>query len=229
MKQLLYLFQVSLALFFVSVESGQAATITWGSQFNDVLLNSDGQNLDATFSFEIGTFEALIPTASNMGEWAAAWKVFDRAYQDDANGWNWVERFFTGNAIHQADGSSSSVHAQSGQVFQAGEVVYLWVYNSKNIESGTEWALVSNGLAGGSTFDDWIMPDPLESVSTTYEWALVDANEVVVGGANGMRGAGEFSATPANFSIQTAAVPEPGSMLLLAGAALARVLRRRRS
>lgn len=204
-----------------------ASTLVWYSDFGSVLLDSNGQELDNTYSFEIGTFGmGFTPTAANAGDWAANWKILDRAFQDDANGWNWEFRFYTGNVEHNSDGKSESSYADPLQVFVQGEAVYLWVYNSKDILPGSEWALVGDAVPTVNT-DQWIIPDPLDPLGTSYEFNLNDADNPVIGGVNNVRGAGEFTATPATFSLQTASVvPEPGSALLLFAAGAAFLARR---
>ncbi|MFN0077148.1 MAG: PEP-CTERM sorting domain-containing protein [Prosthecobacter sp.] len=207
--------------------SVRASTVFWGSQFNDLLFDSAGQPLDSSFSFEIGTFGGFTPTYQNVDQWAANWKVFDRAFDPDANGWNAVEQFFVGTVNHNTGGGSDSPDANPSDVFAQGEVVYLWAYNSKNIVPGSEWALVTDGAASGDLADDWIIPDPADTVSS-FNWQLTDANSAVIGGANGVQGEGTFSANPGTFSLQTAVVPEPGSAFLLLAAAATHVIRRAR-
>lgn len=199
------------------------ATINWNSEFDSTLIDSSGNLLDETFSFEVGTFGSFVPTADNMSDWESNWKVFDKAYLDDPNGWNSELRFFTRSVTHMIDGSSSSdfanpPHTTSPNLFAEGEVVYLWAYNSKSVQAGSEWALVTDGTAGMNTRDRWLIPDPNESSSINYEWHLDDANVVVFGGANDVQGAGQFSANPGSFHLQTAAVPEPNAALLVMGA-----------
>lgn len=201
-----------------------ASTITWTSNFNDLLFRSDGQPLDATFGFEIGTFAPnFTPTVANMPQWEANWLVFDRGFDPDANGWNSTEQFFVGTADHTTSGGSTSPDADPLQVFPKDATAYLWVYNSKVIAPASEWALVTDGASAGDVAADWLFPDPSDTTGT-YEWWLTDADDVVFGGVNGSEGAGDFTATPAAFSLQTHAspVPEPGSALLtvLAGSYL---------
>jgi hypothetical protein len=212
-----------LAILFVTRPSvSDGASISWNSNFQSVLIDSAGNPLEQSFSFEMGTFGGFAPTYANMSDWASNWKVFDKAYLDDPNGWNWENSFFTRSVTHEADGTSSSPFANppntlSPNVFSQNETVYLWVYNTKTLAEGAEWALVTDGLSGDNTYGRWLIPDPSES-SASYEWHLDDARELVVGGANNVRGAGQFSANPSIFSLQTAAVPEPTSALLVLSA-----------
>jgi len=199
------------------------ATISWNSSFESTLIDSAGNPLDQSFSFEMGTFGSFVPTSANRSDWATNWKVFDKAYLDDANGWNWQDSFFTRSVTHETDGTSSSPFANppitlSPNVFSQDEVVYLWVYNSQTLAEGSEWALVTDGLSGLNTLNRWLIPDPSESSAISYEWHLDDAREVILGGANNVQGDGQFSANPITFNLQTAAVPEPTSALLILSA-----------
>lgn len=207
----------------------RASTVFWDSAFNDLLFDSNGNPLDTSFSFEIGTFGSFVPTYGNVDQWAANWKVMDRAYDPDVNGWNATEQFFVGTVDHQIDGTSSSLDANPGDIFAQDEIVYLWVYNSKSIVPSSEWALVTDGTSVGDSLDgaDWVIPDPADT-GGSYNWHLSDANTAVIGGANDDRGPGAYNATPLDFSLQTAVVPEPGSAFLLFAAAAAHLIRRAR-
>ncbi|MGV3659671.1 MAG: PEP-CTERM sorting domain-containing protein [Prosthecobacter sp.] len=203
-----------------------ASTVFWGSEFNDLLFDSNANTLDTSFSFEIGTFGGFIPTYQNIDQWVANWKVFDRAFDPDANGWNALDQFFVGTVDHNTSGNSESPDANPLDVFVQGEKIYLWVYNSKALEDGSEWALVTDSVLAGNTASQWVIPDPLDPPGTSYELKLVDADDVVIGGVNGVQGEGGFNATPPGFSLQTAVVPEPGSGLLIFAAAAALLTRR---
>lgn len=215
-----------LALVLISVPA-RASTITWSSIFNDSLFNNNGQPLDDTFSFEVGSFGAFVPTIYNVDQWVANWKVFDAVFAPDVNGWNSVDQFFVGLATHDTAGHSDSPDANPTHVFAMGEQVYLWAYNSKVIAPTSEWALVTDLNAPSNPSWPWLIPDPADTASS-FEWQLADADSAIWGGVNGIRGAGDFGATPALFSLQTAVVPEPGSVILLLAAAAAHVIRRAR-
>lgn len=212
-----------------------ASTIFWGSEFNAVLLDSQEPSspgdplttLDVTFSFEVGTFGGFIPTASNLDQWVANWKVLDRAFLDDANGWNVPDQFFTGTVEHNTSGNSESPDANPLDVFTQGEKIYFWAYNSKDIVPGSEWALVTDSNVAGNLGNSWIVPDPLDPPGTSYDLMLMDADVSVFGGLNDVQGPGTYGANvPPTFRLQTAVVPEPGSALLLFGAAAAFLTRR---
>jgi len=197
--------------------SASASTIFWESAFNDLLYDSNGLALDAGFSFEIGTFGGFVPTLANINDWDGNWKVFDRAFDPDANGWNTVDQFFTGTVDHLVTGESSSADAVPGTVFTQGETAFLWVYNTKARNLTTEWALLGDGTSTGDAADDWIIPDPADPPGTSYVWQLADLDQVVFGGGNNVQGSGSFTTDPGTFSLQThlVPVPEPGSALLV--------------
>jgi hypothetical protein len=215
--------------------SVHASTIFWGSQFNDQLFDSNGAPLDGYYSFEIGTFGVFVPTYQNVDQWAANWKVIDRAYDPtpadpndgDPEGWNVIDKFFVGTVGHDTLGHSDSLDANPADVFAENEQVYLWVYNSKDIVPSSEWALVTDSNPAGNLANNWLVPDPADTLGS-YDWQLTDADEAVIGGVNGVQGDGGFSVTPGSFSIQTAVVPEPGSAFLVLLAYAAQFIRRTR-
>ncbi|HEY1081563.1 MAG TPA: PEP-CTERM sorting domain-containing protein [Prosthecobacter sp.] len=220
------------------------AEIIWGNIFEDTLLNSSAsvdnpnplssQQLDTTFSFEIGTFGGFIPTYANIDQWAANWKLFDGAYVSNG-GWDAPNQNFAGADHLDTNGNSTSPFADPSDVFAQGERIYLWVYNSKDIVPTSEWALVTDATVLGNVGAPWVMPDPADT-GGFYELFLSEADEAIIGGVNGVRGPGDYTyANPPNvsnpnttngFTIQTAVVPEPGSVLLLFTAAAAFLTRR---
>lgn len=215
--------------------SAMGSTIFWGSQFQDNLFDSNGQALDGSYSFEVGTFGAFVPTLSNADQWAANWKVLDRAFDPtpldpndgDPEGWNVIDQFFVGTVGHDTSGFSDSPDANPTDVFAENEKVYLWVYNSKLIAPTSEWALVTDSTFVGNSSNDWLIPDPADTTGS-YDWQLADADDALYGGVNGVQFAGQFAVTPPTFSLQTAVVPEPGSAFLLFAAFAAHFIRRTR-
>jgi len=184
------------------LRSVSAATISWGSDFSvfpaPELLDSSGTPLDASYSFEIGSFGSFTPTMGNIADWQANWKVFDRSYDPtpadpndgDPFGWN-PGLFFVGVETHNALGGSDSPDANPADVFGVGEVAYLWAYNSKSIVPGSD-------------------PDSA--------WSLATADTAIIGSVN---------PSPV-LALQTAPVPEPSSAFLLFAAAATHLIRRAR-
>jgi hypothetical protein len=221
--------------------SASASTVFWYSAFNDLLYDSNGQPLNGTYSFEIGTFGAFVPTYQNVDQWEANWKVFDRTFDPtpldpndgDPEGWNVLDQFFTATVgftetpANPLLGTSDSTDANPSHTFAMNEQVYLWAYNSKLIVPTSEWALVTDLDLLGNVGSPWLIPDPTDALGT-YDWQLADADAAIIGGVNGIQSDGGFNATPPAFSLQTAVVPEPGSIILLLAAAAAHVIRRAR-
>lgn len=221
------------------------AEIIFYNDFGDTLLNStasvdnpnplSSQQLDATFSFELGTFGGFIPTYANISQWATHWKVFD-AYNVGNGGWDVANQNVAGSDHVDALGHPTSTAANPADVFAQGERIYLWVFNSKSILADTEWALITDSNPLDNTGSPWVMPDPTVT-NGFYEVRLTEATQAVVGGVNGVRGAGSYTYvnppnvanpnTSTSFSIQTAVVPEPGSALLVFVAAAAFLTTRR--
>ncbi|MFO1485861.1 MAG: PEP-CTERM sorting domain-containing protein [Verrucomicrobiaceae bacterium] len=217
------------------MSSARASTLFWSSLFNDLLFDSNGQTLDGTYSFEIGTFGAFVPTYQNVDQWESNWKVFDRTFDPtpldpndgDPEGWNVLDQFFTATVDHDTLGHSSSPDANPSDVFAQGEKVYLWAYNSKVIVPTSEWALLTDSDFLSNNGNPWEIPDPADTLGS-YDWQLADADGAIIGGVNGVQSDGGFSVTPPSFSLQTAVVPEPGSVFLLLAAAATHVIRRAR-
>lgn len=187
-----------------------ARTINWFDADGDVLVDASNQVLTSSFIFELGSFGAFTPTTSNLDQWQANWKVFDRAV--DGDGWNAGNSFFTSSAVFQEDGTSSF---GGPSIFSAGETMYLWVFNSQVFDFGSQWALVRDASAGVGS-PAWLLPSSDPMNPTPVEWDVIEADSVVVGAVNGITGGGEIyvEADP-GFVLQLAAVPEPGTPVLL--------------
>jgi hypothetical protein len=160
--------------------------------------------LDNAFVFEFGTFEAgFTPTGNNITNWIDNWKPFARAEAPSINGWNSSISYFNKSGILQLSGQSDQ--GLSADVFAAGELAYLWVYNDFSITDGSQWALVTNDSSDLNPANDWL-------------------------GLHNVQGGGNFTAPLTAFTLQTHAVPEPGSVMLVLLAGLAwRIQRARRS
>ncbi len=232
-----YLIRSVLAAFALGLPTVAKASVTAYLQSNipSMLVTSTGAPLDGTFSFELGTFQSgFTPTWGNFEQWNSNWNTIARAFDPtpadpndgDPNGWNPLDQFFGLTVVFENTGISNGEGASATHAFIPGEQVYLWVYNSKTQEPGTEWALVTNVGGTGDTTTDWVVPVMDELLPSTT-WDLEDTNAAIVGGANNVRGGGSFTVLPANYDIQTAVVPEPGTAGLLVLTCLP-LLRRRR-
>jgi hypothetical protein len=210
---------------------GAASTIFWGSFEPDYFYTSNGTPLGSSFLFEVGTFDTTggwTPSSTNVTEWSGRWKVFDRA--TDGAGWDTVLRKIENSVDHTATSGSSSPDALPTDVFAQGSTAYLWVYNSLNIQNAaTEWALLADMNRGvaNNLLNDWVFPDPALQSGESFDWQTRDLDTAIFGGVNNIQGPGDYTSTPAMFTIQTHVVPEPGGALLIAAAGVLVVLRRR--
>jgi hypothetical protein len=205
------------------------ATIFWGSLNNDSLYNSSGNALDSSFSFEIGTFvTGFTPTVSNMSQWQANWLVFDRA--TSGQGWDPATQTIDSGVgvVHTTTGGSSSSAALPSSVFEQGAEAYLWAFNSKVYEAGSEWALVYSANTADDLFGAgvWEFPDPAMT-GDSFDWQTRDLDTAIFGGVENTQGPGNFSVNPGTFTLQTHAIPEPSSALMVLAAGVALRLRRR--
>ncbi|MBX7207514.1 MAG: PEP-CTERM sorting domain-containing protein [Verrucomicrobiaceae bacterium] len=217
----------ALALLVMSATSLPARTIDWGSAVGDTIVTSTGIPLDDTFIFELGTFGAFVPTEFNLDQWAANWKVFDRAIAPAANGWDSALGFVDSSATLQTNGTSSKSPPLPGFTFAQGEQAYIWAYNGLTIDSLTEWALITNNSLDGNALDDWTMPAHADQTAQPLDWRLSTAGSVPFGGLNDVEGPGSYTVDPGTFALQTHTVPEPGTALLIGLGGLAFQVRRR--
>ena len=205
------------------------ATIFWGSLSNDSLYNSSGNALDGSFSFEIGTFvTGFTPTVANMDQWQGNWLVFDRAAI--GQGWDPGTQTIDSGAgvVHTPTGGSSSSAALPGSVFEQGSEAYLWAFNSKVYGSASEWALVYSANTTDDLFGAgvWEFPDPAMT-GDSFDWQTRDLDTAIFGGVENTQGPGNFSVDPGTFTLQTHAIPEPSSALMVLAVGVALRLRRR--
>ncbi len=220
MKQIkdFYGLGVALLLLFVATTPAKASTLFWGSRFNDVLLDSAGNALDASYTFELGAFDSsFTPTAFNLEQWAANWNVFDAALVGD--GWAPDDQFINSSADHNALGGSDSLDANPLDIFPQSTVAYLWVFNNKDVALQPEWALLMDGNTATNVLNTWEFPDPALQSGESFDLQTRDLDTAVFGGVNGVQGAGNYTVDPSTYTFQTHVVPEPGGafMLLVAG------------
>lgn len=211
---------------FLGSVHAQDAQIDWGSSaVVDKIVTSDGSAISlAEFTVEIGGFaNDFVPTASNVSQWVANWRIFDAITvgDSDSNGaggssadgyltGSGTDARFAGTAYLQSDQTSASEDGNGTDVFASGQQAYVFIRNGDYpmVEnSGVEWLLYTNG---GS--DGWNFPTVSSSQPNFPEqWFAGDADTAVWGAVNGTTlGSGLHTDTSADFLLRTHTfVPEP--------------------
>lgn len=226
MKRILLL---AAMVFGLGVTAVHSRTIDWGSSVGGSILDSNGVALDDSYIFELGSFGSFIPTGDNLDQWQSNWKPFDRATAPAANGWNSTFSYFASSATLLNGGVSDSSPPLPAYSFAPNEQAYIFIYNSLNAYNFlSEWALITNNSLDLNTADDWLFPVPGDKTEMPLEWRVSGANAVIYGGVNNQQGAGNYTVDPANFDLQTHAVPEPAGALLIGITGFLTLLRRRR-
>lgn len=200
----------ALAIFASLAGLSDAQTFNWASPVFGSIVDSSGNALDSSYTFQLGTFaNDFNPTADNLAEWGANWLTLDTAtYSDEFS-------FFTSTFDLDSTGASNGVGASAGVFF--GMNVYLWVHGGYDAASNTsEWFLAHS--------DSWVLPEAPEEGGgccggTPEQWSTNDlqtGETPVVGGHNNSTGGGT-AANPGFYDLQTynVPIPEPTAPLLL--------------
>lgn len=197
----------------------QAQTLNWGNDVFGNLSDSNGNTIDDTFVFELGSFfSGFVPTALNTDQWVSNWQVFDQAsYNKDIG-------YFTSTVYVQNAVTSSNPMAST--LSFAGLTAYIWIRNDNDPVEGTEWLL--------TRADNWEFPLVGGDCCNTdvIEWAVSDLGPTDIplwGRQGGVPGPGVFTSTGTTGLQTFTFVPEPSSAFLAAIAGGFLVLRRRRS
>ena len=222
----------------------QQHQIDWGtSAVTDKIIASDGTPITlAEFTIELGGFASgFSPSASNVEEWVANWRVFDAVTEGDtdasgpkgtvADGFvtesGPTDARFVGTGFLQVDGTSSSEDANGVDTFGPNQQAYVFIRNGDETGIDAEWLLYTSQSGGA---DDWIYPSVIGGQPDSPDsWFLAEADTAIWGAINGtIEGAGLHSDPSSDFILRTNTfVPEPSSALLLFLGALP-FLRRRR-
>jgi hypothetical protein len=224
----LFLCLFALTVYLGSFSVASASTIFWGTKFHDTLVDSSGNALDDSYTFELGTFKAgFTPTATNTDLWETNWLIFDTA--SFADGWTSADQFIDHSVDHTVTSESSAPTATPSAIFTQGAPAYLWAFNSKDLGTLPEWALLADNDLGSNQLNDWTFPDPGLQSGESFDWQTRDLDTAILGGVNDVQGAGNYTSAPSTFTLQTHVVPEPSSALFLALAAGVLVRGRRRA
>jgi hypothetical protein len=191
--------------------------IQWGGAPFDTLqmYTSTGASLGDDFVFELGTFGGWTVDVNDYVGMLTNWKRISVA-NDTNNGWSSTSQYFT-NSAQLIDSSGSGVlQGEPGlplagsPTFATNEQAYLWVHNA------TEWGIFTDNSVGAQPDDVWRLPNAASDYIVGWDVPAIDT--ILVGGANGVRGPGSFTYTPAgSYRLQTALfspVPEPSGALL---------------
>ncbi len=202
--------------------------MNWGSPMFSILMDSQGDTLDQSYAFELGAFVPdFAPDETNVEEWAANWRTFDRAAyngfetpEDDG-----IYGYFT-SSVQMTEGGHSSNPAYSSLGLNFQDLpAYVWIYNSTNPVPGTEWLLARS--------DSWIFPSYVDCCENDppLQWSVSDLDTEDVplyGSQGGVPGAGVFTNTDVHTLQTYTFVPEPSSLIFVSLAGSLMVLRRRR-
>jgi len=201
---------------------------TWGttisfffeSSESDTLKDSFGNDLDASFTFQIGSFtDGFDPAEANTSLWASNWLVFDQAaFQPGPPPLTGV---LDGGTDDNGNTVSTQPAADTATSFFSRDA-WLWVYNTQDISTeGSEWFL---GRAS-----DWTFPDSTASGCCPegfFQWALNDFTvETPIWGSQALLEGGGTASLKDSFTVQTyVVVPEPGTWVMMSALTLSIVL-----
>lgn len=216
------LFTAVFAALFSASAYGQ--TLNWGAPDGTPITDSMGNSVDDSFVFELGAFEANFNPAEHAPDsWLANWRVFDKQTYDQTYG-------FSTSTVYIKNDVTSSNPSASTMSF-AGLDAYIWIRKGDTPVPGSEWLLTRAGTDPNS----WTFPAIGGSCCDTnvIEWSISDLGTDDVpewGRQNDVVGLGIFTPPGGGTGLQTHTfVPEPGSALLAATAAILIGLRRRRN
>lgn len=195
-----------------AADTASSQTLDWGSLTQSTIVDSQGDPLNTTFLFQLGTFDVgFTPTQSNLGEWATNWRVFDSAsYSYDPASLGY---FTATEDVQDVTGYAS--------IFQ-GLQAYLWIRNSAD----TEYFLAN---AGSWTFP--LLDSECCPTGAVTQWSVSDlgTDDPIWGSQLDNHGGGTYDGSGGPYDLQTHVVPETSSSLfVLLGGSLALVRRRRR-
>ena len=214
------------------------------------IVTSNGSALSLSeFSIELGGFaNGFVPTSANIDEWVSNWRVFDaitdsepppESDSDVKNADIFVtdgsNSRFAGTGFLDVDQVSLSEDGNGIDTFGPGQQAYVFIRNMDDtLNPDTEFLLYTSetGLAfefpavtGGQADTNLVFG--LDEVDTVLFGSAnpnaLDPNDAIVGD-------GSFTDMSTDFILRThTVVPEPSTSLLLLGAGLGLLVRRRKS
>lgn len=212
--------------------------ISWGSSImHEKMILSDGLSLesDGPVMMELGSFGSFVPTASNMSEWEANWKVFDAITYSDSDS---SDSFSTSSGDPSYGRYTGSAELTDGQLstsedaalhnpdaqFGANEQAYVFI-RTGDYSSGSQWLLFTSAEdsdGAGLTDSVWQFPAAGGSgLQFSQNWWLDQADTAIVGSINGGSenggdtGGGDFTDSSTDYVLRLHTIPEPASHLLI--------------
>jgi hypothetical protein len=219
---------------FLLAATVHAQELNWGNEIYGQVVDSTGAEVDNSFVFELGAFDAgFTPNAGNIEDWVGAWNVFDATTyrSDDAFTSQVFMEQYSPEYPTTSGVYSSSTHPSASTMSFSGLDAYIWVRKGDIPVEGTEWLLVR-----AST---WEFPAEGGGCCTlpVLEWSTATdlaSTSPLWGRQHDTRGPGvgifdtqtynQYSPTLQTFTF----IPEPSSALMVGLAAMSMLLRRRR-
>lgn len=182
---------IVVGLLLAGVASLQAqTTINFTSPIGEIGKTSTGSDLDASFTFAIGSFGNFTPDSSNVADWASNFTVLGSV--------NWTEGLFS-----QYSGTGNLLN--NNAPFTTSNQGFIWGYNTQVIGASTEWILLTNA--------SWTFPT--SGSQPTVDWTSTDVGTYAALGVLNTLSSDPYLQTANLLS----AVPEPSTYALLAGLA----------
>lgn len=175
-----------------AISASAAIGINFSSPLLQSVVTSDNQQIDASYTFAVGTFNSFTPTSSNVSDWTSNWVSIGTT--------NWTDSlsFFSGDPT-----------LQDNTLALSNSNLYIWGYNTQTIGDGAQWLLLSNDTNLGA--NSWVVPAVPDGPTLPMVITTIDAGTVAILGA-----VNPVGSTP---HLQFAAVvPEPAHYAGILGA-----------
>lgn len=147
----------SLILTLLLADSALGGQVDWSSSAFSIHQLSNGTDMDDSFVFELGAFnDGFAPNSANTAEWAAHWRVAQRAPYNPAT------QIVAGSYVIETNAPPFDTASQG----------YLW---GLSLDHPGEWILLTNPswnwpMAGGA--------------NPPVSWTVPNASNVIVGAVN---------------------------------------------
>lgn len=167
--------------------------IAWASEAFATNLMADGittfEESGEQIHFELGTFApGFDPRTATPEQWLTSWIVLQGAEYDMVD-----QQFIQTTTLYD-----------NAAPFTTGGQIFIWGYNTRNLNDGAEWIIVGA--------PSWTWPSVDSPLPTTISMSDATYADVIIGNVNG-----------SGFHMQLGAVnvvPEPGVPMMMLGALL---------